>query len=98
VRINFAIANTREAIEERRFPRQLFRASEYQLKKEQKDERPNDARPRSQNQCGQELIEIDNRGGRLVGCLTCNLWTAALDTAKRGAPTRPPPAASRRIV
>lgn len=29
------------------------------------------------NQCGQELIEIDNRGERLVGCLTCNLWTAA---------------------
>ena len=30
------------------------------------------------NQCGQELIEIDNRGERLVGCLTCNLWTAAV--------------------
>ena len=29
------------------------------------------------NQCGQKLIEIDNRGKRLVGCLTCNLWTAA---------------------
>jgi hypothetical protein len=29
------------------------------------------------NQCGQKLIEIDNRGERLVGCLTCNLWTAA---------------------
>ena len=24
--------------------------------------------------CGQELIEIDNRGERLTGCLTCNLW------------------------
>ena len=26
--------------------------------------------------CDQELIEIDNRGQRLVGCLTCNLWAA----------------------
>jgi hypothetical protein len=26
--------------------------------------------------CGQELIEIDNRGRGLTGCLTCNLWTA----------------------
>jgi hypothetical protein len=23
-----------------------------------------------------ELIEIDNRGERLTGCLTCNLWSA----------------------
>jgi hypothetical protein len=29
------------------------------------------------NQCDQQLIEIDNRAERLVGCLTCNLWTAA---------------------
>ena len=29
------------------------------------------------NQCGQEVMEIDNRGMRLVGCLTCNLWAAA---------------------
>ena len=28
------------------------------------------------SQCGQQLIEIDNRGERLVGCLTCNLWAA----------------------
>ena len=28
------------------------------------------------NQCGRELIEIDNHGKRLVGCLTCNLWAA----------------------
>jgi hypothetical protein len=28
------------------------------------------------NECDQRLIEIDNRGERLVGCLTCNLWTA----------------------
>ena len=27
-------------------------------------------------ECGQELIEIDNRGERLLGCLTCNLWAA----------------------
>jgi hypothetical protein len=26
------------------------------------------------NQCGGELIEIDNRGERLTGCLFCNLW------------------------
>ena len=28
------------------------------------------------NHCKQELIEIDNRGQRLTGCLTCNLWSA----------------------
>ena len=28
------------------------------------------------NQCGQELIEIDNREEHLIGCLTCNLWAA----------------------
>ena len=27
--------------------------------------------------CGQELIEIDNQGERLTGCLTCNLWAPA---------------------
>jgi hypothetical protein len=27
------------------------------------------------NHCKQPLIEIDNRGQRLTGCLTCNLWT-----------------------
>ena len=26
--------------------------------------------------CGQPLIEIDNRGEPLRGCLTCNLWAA----------------------
>jgi hypothetical protein len=26
-------------------------------------------------QCKQPLIEIDNRGERLIGCLTCNLWS-----------------------
>lgn len=29
------------------------------------------------NQCKEVLIEIDNRGERLTGCLTCNLWSAA---------------------
>jgi hypothetical protein len=24
--------------------------------------------------CGQELVDIDNHGQRLTGCLTCNLW------------------------
>ena len=28
------------------------------------------------NQCGQELIEIDNHDEHLTGCLTCNLWAA----------------------
>jgi hypothetical protein len=27
------------------------------------------------NQCKQPLIEIDNHGERLKGCLTCNLWS-----------------------
>jgi hypothetical protein len=26
------------------------------------------------NHCKQAQIEIDNRGERLTGCLTCNLW------------------------
>jgi hypothetical protein len=29
------------------------------------------------NHCKQALIEIDNRGERLTGCLTCNLWAPA---------------------
>lgn len=33
--------------------------------------------------CGQELIEIDNRGERVTGCLTCNLWSAADDKGWR---------------
>ena len=27
------------------------------------------------NQCQQELIGIENRGERLTGCLSCNLWS-----------------------
>jgi hypothetical protein len=29
------------------------------------------------NECKQELIEIDDRGECITGCLTCNLWTTA---------------------
>ena len=29
------------------------------------------------DQCKQALTEIDNRGERLIGCLTCNLWSVA---------------------
>jgi hypothetical protein len=29
------------------------------------------------DQCKQTLIEIDNRGERLTGCLRCNLWSVA---------------------
>jgi hypothetical protein len=29
------------------------------------------------NNCRQALIEIDNRGRRLIGCLTCNQWSAS---------------------
>ena len=53
------------------------------------------------NQCGQELIEIDNRGERLVGCLTCNLWAApnnAVDEAGRRGPSRPSSPTSRRVT
>ena len=37
---------------------------------------PETTKPKRCNQCGQELIEIDNCEKRLVGCLTCNLWAA----------------------
>jgi hypothetical protein len=29
------------------------------------------------DQCQQELIGIDNRGERLTGCISCNLWSAS---------------------
>lgn len=29
------------------------------------------------NHCRQDLIGIDNRGERLTGCLSCNLWSAS---------------------
>ena len=25
-------------------------------------------------ECGQPVVEIDNRGQRLHGCMTCNVW------------------------
>ena len=31
--------------------------------------------------CGREVVEIDNRGEHLTGCLTCNLW--ATEEGKR---------------
>jgi len=50
------------------------------------------------HECKQPLIEIDNRGQQLSGCLTCNIWwtadggkvrlseedVAALHTLRRG--------------
>jgi hypothetical protein len=27
--------------------------------------------------CHQELINIENRGEQLIGCLPCNLWSAS---------------------
>jgi hypothetical protein len=29
------------------------------------------------NHCKQALIDIDNRGERLAGCLSCNLWSCS---------------------
>jgi hypothetical protein len=53
------------------------------------------------NQCDQELIEVDNRGERLVACLTCNLWAAEgqarMGETQRGRPSRPARAAPQRI-
>jgi hypothetical protein len=30
-------------------------------------------------ECEQPLMEIDNRGTRLRGCMTCNIWLSADD-------------------
>jgi hypothetical protein len=35
-----------------------------------------DDKPPRCNHCKMPLIEIDNRGERLIGCLTCNLCDA----------------------
>lgn len=35
------------------------------------------------NQCKQTLIEIDNHGERLTGCLTCNRWYTAEGKRKK---------------
>jgi hypothetical protein len=37
-------------------------------------------------QCDQPLVEIDNWGQRLTGCLTCNLWQADTGESCRLAP------------
>ena len=34
-------------------------------------------------ECKQFLVEIDNRGTRLTGCLTCNIWWSAEGTNVR---------------
>jgi hypothetical protein len=38
---------------------------------------------RTCHECKRPLIEIDNRGERLAGCLTCNIWWTSDDTKKR---------------
>ena len=53
-------------------------------------------------QCGQKVIEIDNRGMRLVGVpdlqsLGCRRQRA-LDTPRRRRPKRPPPIAPSRVA
>ena len=35
------------------------------------------------NQCKQALIEIDNRGEQLTGCLACNRWYTAEGKRKK---------------
>ena len=39
------------------------------------------------NKCKQPLIEIDNRGERLKGCLACNLWST-VDSCGSGCPKK----------
>ena len=34
-------------------------------------------------ECRQPLVEIDNRGQRLSGCMTCNIWWSADDKKVR---------------
>jgi hypothetical protein len=34
-------------------------------------------------ECEQPLVEIDNRGKRLTGCMTCNIWWSADDEKVR---------------
>ena len=34
-------------------------------------------------ECKQPLVEIDNRGKRLTGCMTCNIWWTAEDNKVR---------------
>jgi len=34
-------------------------------------------------ECKQPLVEIDNRGKRLTGCMTCNIWWSSDDKKVR---------------
>ena len=54
-----------------------WRSQKERTRKAKKMTHPDTEKAERCNQCGQEVIEIDNRGMRLVGCLTCNLWAAA---------------------
>ncbi len=38
---------------------------------------------RTCHECKRPLIEIDNHGERLKGCMTCNIWWTLDDTKKR---------------
>jgi hypothetical protein len=49
------------------------------------ERRPTDWTPlRRAVRCGQESMEIDNRGERLMGCLTCNLWAVLIVRGGQG--------------
>ena len=53
------------------------------------------------NQCKQPLIEIDNDGERLKGCLTCNLWSTVdrkLEAAVRRRPLCAPRASATSVI
>jgi len=34
-------------------------------------------------ECKHPIVEIDNRGTRLTGCMTCNIWWSADDKKVR---------------
>jgi len=34
-------------------------------------------------ECKQPLVEIDNRGVHLIGCMTCNIWWSGDDEKVR---------------
>jgi hypothetical protein len=34
-------------------------------------------------ECKRPLVDIDNRGKRLTGCMTCNIWWSADDKQVR---------------
>jgi hypothetical protein len=39
--------------------------------------------PRTCRECKRPVIELDNYGERLTGCITCNIWWTADDIKKR---------------